>query len=79
MDQAGPVVTVWEPCPGTVVAQLRDPRDTHRPGGRAYLSAGCRGRVVGSRRAVDFAERADVDLNEVRDFFTTHGLWEGLT
>ena len=80
VDQAGLVITLWEPNHGTVVAQQRDPQYVHRPGSRAYLSAGLPGAewwVAGP--AVDRAESADVELDEVRDFFTSHGLWDRLT
>jgi hypothetical protein len=29
--------------------------------------------------AVDHPESADVELDEVNDFFTSHGLWDRLT
>jgi hypothetical protein len=80
VDQAELVITLWEPYHGIVVAQPRDPQCGHRPGGRAYLSAGLPGAewwVAGP--AVDRAESADVELDEVRDFFTRHGLWDRLT
>jgi hypothetical protein len=80
MSQAGQVITLWEPNHGTVVAQPRDPDYDHRPGSRAYVSAGLPGAdwwVAGP--AVDRAENAVVDLDEVRDFFTSHGLWDRLT
>jgi hypothetical protein len=80
VDQAELVVTLWEPYHGTVVARSRDPQYGYRPGGRAYLSAGLPGAewwVAG--RAVDRAESAEVELDEVRDFFTRQGLWDRLT
>ena len=40
VDQAGRVVTLWEPNHGTVVAQPRGRQDVYRPGSRAYVSAG---------------------------------------
>ena len=79
VSQAGQVVTLWEPNHGTVLAQPRDPQHVYRPGSRAYASAGLPGAdwwVAGP--AVDRAENAEVELEEVRDFFTTHGLWDGL-
>jgi len=63
-----------------VLAQPRDPKLIYRPGSRAYLSAGLPGAewwVAGP--AVDSAEDADVELNEVQQFFTSAGLWERLT
>jgi hypothetical protein len=80
VDQAGQVVTLWEPNHGTVVAQPRDPHCIYRPGSRAYVSAGLPGAdwwVAGP--AVDRTENASVDLDEVRDFFTSHDLWDRLT
>jgi hypothetical protein len=79
VEQTGSGVTLWEPGHGTVVARSRDPRYGYRPGGRAYLSAGLPGAewwVAGP--AVDRAESADVELDEVRDFFTRHALWDHL-
>jgi len=80
VDRAELGITLWEPVHGTVVAQPRDPHYGHRPGGRAYLSAGLPGAewwVAGP--AVDRPESAQVELDEVRDFFTRHGLWERLS
>ena len=73
-------IRLWEPAHGTVLAQPRDRKHIYRPGGRAYLSAGLPGAewwVAGP--AVDVAEDADVDLDEVQRFFTSAGLWERLT
>jgi hypothetical protein len=72
-------VTLWEPNHGTIVAQPRDPQRDYRPGSRAYASAGLPGAewwVAGP--AVDRAENADVELDEVDGFFTSHGLWDRL-
>jgi hypothetical protein len=80
VDGSGPVITLWEPLHWTVAARPRDPQYVHRPGSRAYLSAGLPGAewwVAGP--AVDRAESADVELDEVRDFFTSHALWDRLT
>jgi hypothetical protein len=80
VGQAGQVITLWEPNHGTVVAQPRDPQQVRRLGSRAYVSAGLPGAdwwLAGP--AVDRAERAAVDLDEVRDFFTSHALWDRLT
>jgi hypothetical protein len=80
VDQAEHVVTLWEPNHGTVVAQPTDPKYIYQPGSRAYVSAGLPGAdwwVAGP--AVDRAENAAVDLDEVRAFFTGHGLWDRLT
>ena len=79
VDNTDGKVTLWEPNHGTVVASPRDPTYAHRPGSRAYLSAGLPGAdwwVAGP--AVDRAESADVELDEVHDFFTGHGLWDRL-
>ena len=73
-------IRLWEPAHGTVLAQPRDPKLIYRPGSRAYLSTGLPGAewwVAGP--AVDSAEDADVELNEVQQFFTSAGLWERLT
>jgi len=73
-------IRLWEPGHGTVLAQPRDRKHIYRPGSRAYLSAGLPGAewwVAGT--AVDRAEDADVELDEVHRFFTSAGLWERLT
>ena len=70
-------VLLWEPAHGEVVAQPRRPQQGHEPGTRAYLSAGLPGAewwVAG--RAVDRAEDADVELDEVERLYTEHGLWD---
>jgi hypothetical protein len=80
VSQADQVLTLWEPNHGTVVAQPRDPQHRYKPGGRAYVSSGLPGAewwVAGP--AVDRPESAAVELDEVRDFFTEHGLWDRLT
>jgi hypothetical protein len=80
LDRAGRSVSLWEPAHGLVLAEPRDPQRTYRPGTRAYLSAGLPGAqwcVAGP--AVDHAENADVDLDEVEQFFTGLGLWASLT
>jgi hypothetical protein len=71
LDVEGSSVSLWEPVHGTVLAEPRDPQQTYRPGSRAYLSAGLPGAewwVAGP--AVDRAEDADVDLDEVEQFLT---------
>ena len=75
-DEAG-AVRLWEPAHGEVAAQPRSPRQRHEPGTRAYLSAGLPGAgwwVAG--RAVDRAEDADVELDEVGRLYTEHGMWD---
>jgi hypothetical protein len=68
--------TSWEPAHGELIAQPRRPEQRYAPGTRAYLSAGLPGAqwwVAG--RAVDRAEDADVELNEVERLYTGHGMW----
>lgn len=72
-------VRFWEPAHGEVVARPRHPGQRHDPGTRAYLSAGLPGAdwwVAGP--AVDRAEDADVELNEVERLYTEHGLWDSV-
>ena len=80
LGPAGDQLRMWEPAHGEVVAQARDPQRARPAGSRAYLSAGLAGAEwwVGGP-AVDRAEQADVELDEVRRFFTEHGLWDRLT
>jgi len=80
LEESGGSISLWEPAHGSVRAQPRDPQHIHRPGSRAYISAGLPGAdwwVAGP--VVDRAEDANVELDEVERFFTGHGLWEGLT
>jgi len=80
LDEAGGSISLWEPAHGFVLAQPRDPQHLYRPGSRVYLSAGLPGAdwwVAGP--VVDRSEDADVELDEVQRFFTSHGLWDGLT
>jgi hypothetical protein len=70
-------VRLWEPAHGEVAAQRRRPRRRYDPGTRAYLSAGLPGAqwwVAG--QAVDRAEDADVELDEVERLYTEHGMWD---
>jgi hypothetical protein len=70
-------VRLWEPAHGEVSAQRRHPGQQYGPGTRAYLSAGLPGAdwwVAG--RAVDRAEDAEVELDEVDRLYTGHGLWD---
>lgn len=79
LDGAGTTVSLWEPAHGSVLAQRRNPHRVYLPGSRAYLSAGLPGAqwwVAGP--VVERAEDADVDLDEVEQFFTGLGLWDGL-
>ena len=73
-------VDLWEPGHGFVVAQSREPGRDYPPGSRAYLSAGLPGApwwVAGP--AVERAEQAEVDLDQVQAFFTDNQLWDRLT
>ena len=72
-------VRLWEPAHGEVVASCRRPQQRYDAGTRAYLSAGLPGAdwwVAG--RAVDRAEEADVELDEVQRLYTEHGLWDSV-
>jgi hypothetical protein len=69
-------VRLWEPAHGEVAAQRRRAQQQYEPGTRAYLSAGLPGAewwVAG--RAVDRAEDAEVELDEVARFYTEHDMW----
>jgi hypothetical protein len=69
-------VRLWEPAHGEVAAQRRRPQQHYGPGSRAYLSAGLPGApwwVAG--QAVDTAEDAEVELDEVERLFTEHDMW----
>ena len=69
-------VRLWEPAHGEVTAQRRRPARQYAPGTRAYLSAGLPGAdwwVAGP--AVDQAEDAEVELDEVERLYTAHDMW----
>jgi hypothetical protein len=69
-------VQLWEPAHGEVAAQRRRPRQRYGPGTRAYLSAGLPGAdwwVAG--QAVDRAEDAEVELDEVERLYTQNDMW----
>ncbi len=69
-------VRLWEPAHGEVAARRRLPRQRYGPGPRAYLSAGLPGAdwwVAG--RAVDQAEDAEVELDEVERLYTERDMW----
>jgi hypothetical protein len=69
-------VRLWEPMHGEVTAQARCPQRPHPPGSRAYLSAGLPGAewwVAGAAGAR--AEDAEVELDEVHEFYVRHNLW----
>ncbi len=70
-------VRLWEPAHGEVAARRRRPQQHYGPGSRAYLSAGLPGAewwVAGT--AVDRAEDAEVELDEVERLYTEHGMWD---
>lgn len=72
-------VRLWEPAHGEVVAQPRRSQQEHRPGTRAYLSAGLPGAewwVAGA--VLPAAAEADVELDEVEHLYDEHGLWGSL-
>ena len=69
-------VQLWEPAHGEVAAQRRRPEQRYGPGTRAYLSAGLPGArwwVAGA--AVDQAQDAEVELDEVERLYTEHDMW----
>jgi hypothetical protein len=72
-------VRLWEPGHGEVLADARNPQRSYRLGSRAYLSAGLEGAdwwVAGV--AVGSAGDAEVDIEEVESFLTTHALVDRL-
>lgn len=72
-------VRLWEPAHGEVVAERRRPQQRYDRGTRAYLSAGLPGAewwVAG--RAVDRAEDAEVELNEVERLYAEHNMWDSV-
>jgi hypothetical protein len=72
-------VRLWEPAHGEVVAERRRPQQRYARGTRAYLSAGLPGAewwVAG--RAVDRAEDAEVELNEVERLYAEHNMWDSV-
>jgi hypothetical protein len=72
-------VRLWEPAHGEVAAERRRPQQRYVRGTRAYLSAGLPGAewwVAG--RAVDRAEDAEVELNEVERLYTQHNMWDSV-
>ena len=77
-DSAGRVL-LWEPAHGEVLAQPRNSRQGYRPGSRAYLSAGLPGADWWVAGPVGPAENAEVELDEVHQFYTRHDLWRRLS
>jgi hypothetical protein len=69
-------VRLWEPAHCEVTAQPRRPGQRYSPGTRAYLSAGLPGAdwwVAG--HAVEQADDAEVELDEVERLYTGHDMW----
>jgi hypothetical protein len=69
-------VRLWEPAHGEVSARRRW-QQQYAPGARAYLSAGLPGAdwwVAG--RAVDRAEDAKVELDDVTRLYAEHNMWD---
>ena len=80
LGNEGGLVRLTEPGHGEVLARPRRADQPRQPGTRSYLSAGLPGAewwVAGS--AVNSAEDADVELDEVERFCTEHDLWDQLT
>lgn len=74
-EEAG-LIRLWERSHGEVLAQPRPARQPRQAGTRAYLSAGLPGAdwwVAGGAAAS--AEDAEVELDEVEQFYTDRGLW----
>jgi len=79
LGQETPLVRLWEPNHGEVLAQPRQPHQLRQPGTRAYLSAGLPGAdwwVAGPVAAR--AEDAEVELAEVTRLYNEHDLWNTL-
>ena len=73
-------IRLWEPAHGEVIAVPRRKELRYRPGERAYLSAGLPGAEWWvSGVATGAADQVDVELNEVHEFYTRHGLWAELS
>jgi hypothetical protein len=73
------LIRMWEPSHGEVLAQPRPAHQSRQPGTRAYLSAGLPGAdwwVAGGVAAS--TEDADVELDEVGQFYTERDLWKTL-
>jgi hypothetical protein len=79
LGEEGELVRLWEPSHGEVLARSRRIQ-RWRPGTRGYASAGLPGAewwVAGPTQPR--AEDAEVDLDELQRFLTTHQLWNHLT
>jgi hypothetical protein len=72
-------VELWEPLHGRIRARARGVTPVLRPGTRAYASAGLPGADwwVAGPAGCDPAE-ADVELDEVRAFYSANDLWSSL-
>jgi hypothetical protein len=79
LEQATDLIRLWEPGHGEVVARPRQAQHRRPPGTRAYLSAGLPGAEWWVAGAVaSRAEDADVELDEVEQFYDDRGLWSTL-
>ncbi len=73
------LIRLWEPAHGEILAKPRAVYRPSPPGTRAYLSAGLpRAEWWVAGRATTAAENADVELDEVENLYTEHGLWGNL-
>ena len=72
-------IRLWEPAHGEVLAQPRAAYVPGQGGTRAYLSAGLPDADwwVAGPTAAD-GQDADVELGEVENLYTEHGLWDRL-
>ena len=77
LDVSAEQVRLWEPAHGEVLARPRVSTTPYRVGGRAYASAGLPGAQWWVAGTADVPpEEADVELEEVRRFYTEHRLWD---
>jgi hypothetical protein len=79
LEEADGQIRLWEPAHGEVAARPRPAQQRRAPGTRAYLSAGLPGAdwwVAGG--VASRAEDADVELDEVEQFYDEHDLWRTL-
>jgi hypothetical protein len=75
-DESDGTVRLWEPGHGEVIARPRESYRALAPGSRAYASAGLPGAawwVAGAASGDPTA--AEVDLQDVEDFYTDNDLW----
>jgi hypothetical protein len=71
-------IRLWEPAHGEVLAEPRDPQRRYPLGSRAYLSAGLPGADWWVAGPVHAGGEAEVELDEVHEFYTDHDLWGAL-